>query len=101
MVKISKHCLQKMVGRANFFRDELLTVVVEIKAVINSRPLSYTSSTDCEEPLTPSLLVVGQRLLNLPDHLGYVGDPRDDDFEVNATQSMKRMKHLASVLNHF
>ena len=43
----------------------------------------------------------GRRLLNLPDHLSYVCDPEDEDFEVNASQLTKRMKHFASVLNHF
>eukprot|EP00731_Ephydatia_muelleri_P014947 Em0008g667a len=81
--------------------DELHTAVVEIEAVINSRPLSYVSSADFEEPLTPSHLVVGRRLLNLPDYLGYVYDPDDEDFEVNASQLKRRMKHLANVLNHF
>ena len=90
-----------MVGRANFSFDELLTAVVEIEAIINSRPLSYISSADCEEQLTPSHLVVGRRLLNLPDHLGYICDPGDEDFEVNASQLTKQVKHLASVLNHF
>ena len=90
-----------MVGRANFTQDELLTAVVEIEAVINSRPLSYVSSTDLEEPLTSSRLVLGRRLLNLPDYLGYVYDPDDEDFEVNASQLKRRMKHFANVLNHF
>ena len=72
MVRSTKRCLCKMVGRANFTQDELLTAVVEIEAVINSRPISYVSSADFEEPLTPSHLVVGRRLLNLPDYLGCV-----------------------------
>ena len=58
--------LRKMIGQANLTHDELLMTVVEIEAVINSRPLSYTSATDFEEPLTPSHLVVGRWLLNLP-----------------------------------
>ena len=90
-----------MIGRASFTRDELLTAVVEIEAVINSRPLSYVSATDIEEPLTPSHLIVGRKILSLPDYLGYVCDPGDEDFEVSASQLTKRMKHLASVLNHF
>ena len=62
-------------GRASELHT--LTAVVEIEAVINSRPLSYVSSADFEKPLTPSHLVVGRRLLNLPDYLGYVYDPDD------------------------
>ena len=50
MVRSTKRCLRKMVGRANFSRDELLTAVVEIEAVINSRPLSYISATSHSFP---------------------------------------------------
>ncbi len=85
----------------NFSLVQLLTAVVEIEAVINSPPLSYVSSTDCEEPLTPSHLVVGRRLLNLPDYLEHICDPGDEDFEVNTSRLTKRVKQLASVLNHF
>ena len=101
MVKSAKRCLRKTLGRAIFSSDALHTAVVEIEAVINSRPLSYVSATDLEEPLTPSHLLVGRRLLNLPDYLGHVCDPGSEDFEVNASQLTRRVKHLAGVLNHF
>ena len=38
--------------------DELLTLVTEVEAVLNSRPLTYVSSEDTTEPLTPSHLLV-------------------------------------------
>ena len=101
MVRSTKRCLRKMIGRASFTRDELLTAVVEIEAVINSRPLSYVSATDVKEPLTPSHLILGRRLLSLPDYLGYSCEPGDEDFEVSASKLTKRMKHFASVFNHF
>ena len=56
---------------------------------------------DVEKPLTPSHLLVGLRILSLPDYLGHICKPSDEDFEVSASQLTKRMKHLASVLNHF
>ena len=59
------------------------SAIVEIEAVINSRPLSYIFSAEFEEPLTPHL-VVGQRLY-LPDHLRCMSDPQDEDFEINAS----------------
>lgn len=35
--------------------DELNTVLLEVEAVLNSWPISFLSSEDMEEPLTPSL----------------------------------------------
>ena len=78
MVKSTKRCLRKMIGRAHFSFDELLTALVEIEAVINPRPLSYITADDIEEPLTPSHLLVGRRILNLPDHLEHLNDLDDD-----------------------
>ena len=45
------------------------TAVIEIEAIINSCPLTYVSSDDTEEPLTPSHLLVGHKILSLPDNL--------------------------------
>ena len=56
---------------------------------------------DSEKPSTPSHLIVGRRLLNLPDHLGYISDSEDEDFEVNTSQLTRKLKHLASVLSGF
>lgn len=100
LVQSTKRCL-KMVGQASLTHDELLTTVTEIESIINSRPLSYISAEDTEEPLTPSHLLIGHRVLNLPDYLGYVCDPGDEDFDLDSTQLTKRMKHLSNTINHF
>ena len=59
-----------MVGQAKLSLDELHTAIVEIESIINSRPLSYVMSSDLEEPLTPSHLLIGRQVLNLSDNLG-------------------------------
>eukprot|EP00731_Ephydatia_muelleri_P026680 Em0018g780a len=76
-------------------------ITAEIEAVLNSRPLSYVSGDDMEEPITPSHLIVGHRILNLPDDLSFVCDLDDDEFTLNAIQVTHRVKHLNNVLNHF
>ena len=101
MVQSTKRCLRKMVGQASLTHDELITAVTEIESIINSRPLSYVSAGDTEEPLTPSHLLIGRRVLNLPDHLGHLCDPGDEDFDIDSTQLTRRTKHLSNTLNHF
>ena len=72
MVRSTKCCLKKLTGRDHFSLNELTTALAEIEAVLNSRPLSYISGRDMEEPITPSHLVIGCQILNLPDNLDYV-----------------------------
>ena len=99
MVKSTKRCLKKMIGRAKFTYDELLTAITEVEVVINSRPLSYVSPDDLEELLTPSHLFVGRRLLSLPDDFHY-GQEEDTYFgPITPTHLGKRMRHLNKTLN--
>ena len=101
MVRNTKRCLKKMIGQARLTYDELLTAVTEVEAIVNSRPLSFISSDDLEEPLTPSHLLIGRRALSLPDNLFYNGDEDDDDAEVNPSFLNKRLKYLSTILNRF
>lgn len=60
MVRSTKRCLKKIVGRAKLSYDELLTAITEVEMIINSRPLTYLSSDDVEEPLTPAHFLTGR-----------------------------------------
>ena len=102
MVKSTKRCLRKIVGRAKLNYDELLTAVTEVESIINSRPLSYISSEDLEEPITPSHFLTGRRLLSFPDRLCHQQhDPDDEDYVVTHEHFTRRLKHLNTVLNQF
>jgi hypothetical protein len=101
LVRSTKQCLRKLIGRAQFSFDELVTTLAEIESVVNSRPLTYISAGDMEEPLTPSHLIVGRQILNVPDHLSHLEELGDEEFSLNPVQLTRRMKHLANILNHF
>ena len=102
MVKMTKRCLKKTIGRAKFTYDELLTSVTEVEAIINSRPLSYISAEDVDEPLTPSHLLIGRRLLNLPDYIWYQENrEEDEDISINHGCLTRRMRYLNNTLDHF
>jgi len=61
MIKSAKRCLRKTIGRARVTYDELLTAIMEVEGILNSRPLSYVSIEDFEEPFTPSHLLIGHK----------------------------------------
>ena len=100
LIHSTKRCLRKIVGRARFTYDELLTAIVEVEPVLNSRPLSYVSMDDIDEPLTPSHLLTGYRILSLPDHLC---QSSDNTYGVEAGRETltKRARHLNCTLDQF
>ena len=95
MIKSAKRCLKKSIGKNCLTHDELLTLVTEVEAVLNSRPLTYVSSEDTTEPLTPSHLLVGYRILTLPD------PTIPDDSDYTPENLTRRMSHLAKTLGRF
>lgn len=50
------------------------------------------------EPLTPTHLLVGRRILSLPDHIGYLCDPGDKELTADSVQLTRRLKHLSNTL---
>ena len=50
LVRCVKRCLRKTVGQAKLSTDELLTALLEVEMVLNSRPLTVVSAEDLEEP---------------------------------------------------
>ena len=63
LLRSTKRCLKKVLGSSKLTYEELLTVLVEVERVLNSRPLTYVYSEEAEEPLTPLHLLLGHRLL--------------------------------------
>ena len=100
MIQSMKRCLKKTIGKAKLTHDELSTALTEVEAILNSRPLSYISSDDLEEPLTPSHMLTGRRILSLPDGASTVSEG-DIDFEVNPQEFHARVRNLNDALDQF
>ena len=67
MIGLMKRRLKKTIGRDSLNAVELATMLTEIEATLNSRPLTYTyGDIDDGPPLTPSHFLCGHRLLALP-----------------------------------
>ena len=96
LIRCTKRCLTKVVGRAFLSYYELETILAEIDNVINSRPLTYLfdDTEGISYPLTPSQLINGRNLNCLPN---------DAQFEIVHTYESlsKRGKYHRKLLSHF
>ena len=95
LVRSTKRCLKKVLGSSKLTYEELLTVLVEVECVLNSRPLTYVYSEEAEEPLTPSHLLLGHRLLSKS---ASTSSPESLETE---EQVSRRANYLKILLRHF
>ena len=100
VVGLTKTTLKKVLGRSHVSYEELQTVITEIEATLNDRPLTYkpTNATDPKQ----AHLLHGQRVTTLP----YQASPPDGDVVANAIKSdystLIRRAHLQKKMNdHF
>lgn len=93
-IGLTKMCLKKVMGRAHITLDELITIVTEIEATLNDRPITYVSDV---EQLTPSMLLHGHMLRPLPHQIVNPDEMDDPDFGA----IHQRAKRLDSLLQHF
>ena len=57
LIRVVKNCLFKTVGRAKLTYFQLLTTLSDIQNAVNSRPLTYRSSDNDLEAITPNCFV--------------------------------------------
>ena len=87
-------CLKKVTGSSKVNYDEFETFLVEVEGILNSRPLTYVSE-EFVQPLTPSSLCVGRRLLD------QLAEAKYRDESNSGKELSKRQKHLNLVIDHF
>ena len=83
LVGMVKSCLRKSLGRAHIRMTQLATLLTEIEAIINTRPLVYVGADDLLS-LSPADLLQQHTSLGLPDAPNHLDDP---DYTPPATRT--------------
>lgn len=91
-VKSFKHHLRRVVGKDLFTFEEFNTLIIEIEAILNSRPLTPIAADPNDLlVLTPGHFLIGDSLTNLPEH----------DFTQVATNHISSWQHIQQIRQHF
>ena len=101
LIGLTKTAIKKVLGRRYVSLSTLETIIVEIEAMLNDRPLTFVSSEYGDpEPLTPAHLLHGRRITCLPHQAVELNELTDPSYG-EAAQVRKRAKLEAAVLNDF
>ena len=94
MMQSIKRCLRKSIRSIKLSFNELSTALTEVEGIVNLRLISYLSSEDLEEALTPSHLKIGHCVLSLPDSTIAATNIDDEDFVLSSEDLNTKAQHL-------
>ena len=101
LIGLTKSALKKTLGRTHATLESLQTVIVEIEALLNDRPLTHVSpDIRDQEPITPSYLLYGKRITTLPHNVTDMDTPLDPDFG-DSSDLHRRARAQAVVIRNF
>jgi len=87
-IKSAKFHLKRIIGEASLKYNELLTVLVQIEAVLNSRPLAPLSSDPNDlSALTPAHFLIGCPITTYPE-------PSIEELPINRLSRWQRVEQL-------
>ncbi|XP_013142204.1 PREDICTED: uncharacterized protein LOC106106203 [Papilio polytes] len=91
-VKSTKHHLRRIVGNSTLTFEEMTTLLAQIEACLNSRPISQLPTyPDDPYPLTPGHFLIGEPLVVVPDR----------NYEDSNVSSLKRWHLMQRMLQDF
>lgn len=92
-IKSAKYHLKRTIGDACLTFEELSTLLSQIEACLNSRPINIISNSDPSEllPLTPGHFLIGEPLVAVPDY----------NFENSNINSLTRWQFVQKNLQSF
>ena len=72
LIGMTKRTIQKVIGKALLSKSDLETLIVQVEARLNDRPLTYASSDIRDlSPITPSSLIMGHRIREFPCEIDF------------------------------
>ena len=92
-VKATKFHLKRVIGDSTLTYEEMSTLLCQVEACLNSRPMSVINNVDPDEPLplTPGHFLVGEPLLSIPDH----------NYENSNCSGLSRWQYVQRLLQTF
>lgn len=91
-IRSIKAALQVTLGAQTVTEEVLRTVLTEIEGILNSKPLSYTSSDISDvDPITPNCFLIGRRDASLPQVV----------YQDSGVISRRRWRHSQLLADHF
>lgn len=90
-VRFTKHHLKRVIGNSTLTFEEITTVLAQIEACLNSRPLSYVEDQDKLTILTPGHFIVGESLVL----------PPDSNYETQNVSSLSRWQLQQTMMQEF
>ena len=103
LIGLTKAALKKVLGRTFATLPSLQTIIVEVEAILNDRPITYIpSDVNDPEPLTPAHLLYGRRITSLPHPMVEDDELVDPNYGQNDESDLrKRAKTQAVILKQF
>lgn len=91
-VKSTKFHLKRVIGNSTLTYEEMSTVLIQVEACLNSRPLSMMPDSPNEPtPLTPGHFLIGEPLITVPDR----------NYENSNMNTLKRWQLSQRILQEF
>ncbi|XP_064074465.1 uncharacterized protein LOC113394292 [Vanessa tameamea] len=91
-IKSAKTHLKRVIGDSTLTFEELSTILTQIEACLNSRPMSYLSEDPGDpQPLTPGHFLIGEQMVAIPD---------EASTDVHVT-GLQRWKMTQKMINDF
>ena len=97
LIKLVKRTLKKILGQALLTYEELLTVVTDVESTVNCRPITYVYLDERVEPLTPSHLITGKRIISL---LSIVEEDQYQEIDLGELLN-GRLTYVSTLLKHY